>query len=791
MRRLLAVLTSVGLLLSMTATAIASPPIGDGGQEAIRNTGDAPWAPLPAKQQKDRQLAQEMVLANAAQGGGYLGNGENRVVRIKGDQFVELAREGEDSILTVLGEFGAGVATHEHEDEEENPIQVTHDGPAGPLHNQIAEPDRTVDNTTIWTPDFSEAYFESLLFAEDSTISMRNFYLQQSSGRYTVNGDVSQWVGVPNNAASYGANYCGDIVCADTWLFVNDAADSFASSFASTDELNAYLAQFDIWDRYDYNGNGNFDEADGYIDHYQAVHAGAGEETGGGAQGEDAIWSHRWYAYFGADGPDGTGPNEFGGVRIGESNYWIGDYTIEPENGGVGVFAHEFGHDLGLPDLYDTSGNVGGAENSTAFWTLMSSGSYGSSGKPRDGIGTQPMHMGNWEKFQLGWLNFDVAVAGVPSTHVLGPAEYNSLDAQGIFILLPDNVVPLELGAPFEGTQYYYSGADNNLDNLMYKEVTLPTEGDLVLDAQVRYQIEVDWDYAYAVISTDGGASWDGLETNLSTDTSPNGQNFGNGITGTTDGAWVPLTADLTAYAGDTVLIGFRYWTDVAAVEPGFQVDAIEIPGQPFDGAEADAGWTFDPAEGGFRVTTGSETQAFFNAYVLENRQYLGFDRSLKTGPYNFGFLNTKPDWVEHFPYQDGLLISYWNNQYGDNNVGDHPGGGLVLPIDAHPDLLHWGDGTLMRPRLQSFDSTFGLDKVPTQGLHLDGVRTRTGNKPAMPVFDDANSYWSNCDDHGCTGEHPGHYQPGWSSVDTPTTGTTVTVSQMLSKYVMEVLINQ
>ena len=34
---------------------------------------------------------------------------------------------------------------------------------------------------------------------------------------------------------------------------------------------------------------------------------------------------------------------------------WVGDYAIQPENGGLGVFTHEYGHDLGLPDLYDLS----------------------------------------------------------------------------------------------------------------------------------------------------------------------------------------------------------------------------------------------------------------------------------------------------------------------------------------------------------------------------------------------------------------------------------------------------
>ena len=161
-----------------------------------------------------------------------------------------------------------------------------------------------------------------------------------------------------------------------------------------------------MWDRYDYDGDGNFDEPDGYIDHFQSVHAGEGEETGGGAQGSNAIWSHRWYAFYNQHRLDRSRLQPRPAVSaIGNSSYWVGDYTIEPENGGVGVFAHEFGHDLDLPDLYDSVG-----DNATGFWTIMSSGSYGNDGTVD--IGSKPTHMGAWEKFQLGWLNYEVATAG-------------------------------------------------------------------------------------------------------------------------------------------------------------------------------------------------------------------------------------------------------------------------------------------------------------------------------------------------------------------------------------------
>ena len=236
---------------------------------------------------------------------------------------------------------------------------------------------------------------------------------------------------------------------------------------------------------------------------------------------------------------------------------------------------------------------------------------------------------------------------------------------------------------PYAGSYFYFSGSGNNLDNRMTRSVTLPA-GAVSLTAKVRYDIELDWDYAYLTVN---GAP---VPTNLSTNTNPNGQNFGQGITGSTGGNWVNLTANLSAYAGQTVTLGFRYWTDGAVAMPGLSLDEIAITGSPIDGAETDPGWAY----AGFLRTNGTVTLSYFNAYFGEYRQYRGYDDSLRTGPYNFGFLNnpTLQNWVEHFPYQDGLLVWYYDTSFPDNNVGDNCDagrcGGLVLPVDAHPDLL-------------------------------------------------------------------------------------------------------
>jgi immune inhibitor A len=328
-------------------------------------------------------------------------------------------------------------------------------------------------------------------------------------------------------------------------------------------------------------------------------------------------------------------------------------------------------------------------------------------------------------------LNYEVAVAGSKSTHKLGPAETNTKQAQALFVILPPKAVTDIIADPYDGDYFYYSGAGNNLDNLMSKTFDLAAGSSL--SAMANVQIEIDWDYAYLVVSTDGGSSWSSVETNLSTSTDPNGQNFGFGITGNS-GGWTALTADLSAYTGE-VMIGFRYWTDVAVVDPGFMIDNIEITGYPSDGAETGTGWTFE----GFRVTAGEESAFYNNYYVAEFRQYRGYDETLANA-YNFGFGG---NWVEHFPYQDGLLISYWDTSFTDNNVASHPGGGLLLPIDAHPEVMYDSNGDPWRNRIQTYDATFGLEPTDAITLHTDGVESIHPSLPAVPIFDDTIQYYT------------------------------------------------
>ncbi|MFF7599849.1 immune inhibitor A domain-containing protein [Streptomyces mirabilis] len=677
--------------------------------------------PLSKTQEAQREEALNQVISGDAK---VQDRNGSQVVKLKGkNKYVELGREKTDKIFTILVEFG-------------DQVDSRYGGTVGPLHNQIAAPDRTQDNSTAWQADYNQAHFQDLYFGTGkNTESLKKYYEKQSSGRYSVDGEVTDWVKVPYNEARYGSNKAST----GAWYAVQDGvtawvADQKAAGRSDAD-IKADLAKYDQWDRYDYDGDGNFNEPDGYIDHFQIVHAGEDESAGGGAQGEDAIWAHRWYA-FGTDaGATGPAGNKLGGAAIGDTGIWVGDYTIQPENGGLGVYAHEYGHDLGLPDEYDTTNS---AENSTGFWTLMSSGSWLGTGK--NAIGDLPGDMNSWDKLQLGWLNYDTAKAATKSKHKLGVAEYNTKNKQALVVSLPDKAVTTEIVAPAQGSTQWWSGSGNDLKNTLTRSVDLTGKSSAALTLDGWYDIEADFDYLYTEVSTDGGANWTALDGTVDGQPIPRDGSGKPALTGTVD-AYKKLAFPLDAYAGQKIDLRFRYQSDGGVALKGFAADEIAVTADGSalfsDNAEtADAAWT----AAGFSRVGASFTDDYPQYYIAENRQYVSYDKTLKTGPYNFGFSTTRPSWVEHYPYQNGLLIWKWDTSQKDNNVSAHAGSGLILPVDSHSTALKWSDGTLMRSRIQSYDSPFSLYRTDGLTLHSADVATKIPSKPGVPVFNDHTS---------------------------------------------------
>src|SRR5699024_4261290 len=136
----------------------------------------------------------------------------------------------------------------------------------------------------------------------------------------------------------------------------------------------------------------------------------------------------------------------------------------------------------------------------TGFWTLMSQGSYGNNGVAAEGIGDRPFHMNAWDKIQLGWLDYKSMFPGDNNASLkLRPPDATTKQDQAVIVVLPDKPVDFDFGAAYAGSKFYYSGSGNDLDTTMTKSVTLPA-GTPSLNAQIRTNIETDWDYAYVTV---------------------------------------------------------------------------------------------------------------------------------------------------------------------------------------------------------------------------------------------------------------------------------------------------
>ncbi len=148
-----------------------------------------------------------------------------------------------------------------------------------------------------------------------------------------------------------------------------------------------------------------------------------------------------------------------------------------------------------------------------------------------------------------------------------------------------DACTPAATGWTLGGFQYsptgfvgggYYSRNQNNLFSTI--TMALPLIVDAATDTllfKVNYNVEVDYDYGYVDVSTNGGATWTPIPGNITTSTNPNGLNRGDGFTGSS-GGWIDAIFPLTAYLGQEIMVRMVYVTDGGVIGSiGIRIDNI------------------------------------------------------------------------------------------------------------------------------------------------------------------------------------------------------------------------
>ncbi|MDD4051325.1 MAG: M6 family metalloprotease domain-containing protein, partial [candidate division Zixibacteria bacterium] len=301
-------------------------------------------------------------------------------------------------------------------------------------HDQLAlSRQTTADSTVVILVDFYDqladpantpAAFDSLLFSVDKnpTGSMKEFYLQNSYGQYVLGGKAFGWyqpLGV--NHQSY-----------DGYLDPDDAGDFNPAILVqwavAAADLDVDFSQFDT-------------DHDGVLNGVIIIHSGYGAEESGNTTD---IWSHM------SSSPISTND----GVTI-------MSYTIQPEKSfssrtmsAIGVFCHEWGHVMSLPDLYDTDGSCEGVGN----WSLMGAGNYNGGSK-------RPAHLDAWSKYWLGWLELTNITANTTGIEVpaieFNPVAYRlakggTLGTYEYFIVENREKIGFDDNLPGEGLLIYH-----------------------------------------------------------------------------------------------------------------------------------------------------------------------------------------------------------------------------------------------------------------------------------------------------------------------------------------------
>ncbi|MCR3759452.1 immune inhibitor A [Clostridium felsineum] len=584
----------------------------------------------------------------------------------------------------------------------------------------------TPKDTDMYYKDYPTSHYQDMIFGPngytgpngENFVSLKQYYNKQSGGSYDINGTVVGWYKAQHPAAYYGANQGGDN---------SPRARDLVKEALTEAAKHIDLKQFDVKDPYDLNGDGNLNEPDGIIDHLMIIHSGMGEEAGGGSIGTDAIWSHSSKVY---DMENGTAkPWKIPGTDM--SAY---PYTIMPEDGAAGVFCHEFGHDLGLPDEYDTQ--YSGKGEPVGYWSIMSDGSWSGTipGTEPSGFSAydkeyfQKRYGGNW--FHGNTIDLS-QLDKKGKKYTLDAASEKSVNNDFVKVTLPKKSTTIT--KPSSGNYLYFSGKGDNLSNSMLTTIDLTNATSADFNFKTWYNIEQDWDYGSVQVQIAGTNTWTSIPGNITTTTNPNNQNPGNGITGKSNG-WTDAKFDLKDYIGKKITLKLNYWTDAGGDMDGLYVDDLSLN---IDGKQA----FLDDAEGtashfilnGFTKDSGVKLTDQY--YLMELRNHYGTDSGL--GHIKRG--------ASIMSYDPGVLVWYVDNLYSDNWTGIHPGHGFLSVVDADQHLLRWSDGSLAENRYEMHDAAFTTKK--SEKMFLDYTNSSTPRTltddviSKHPTFEDDRTY--------------------------------------------------
>ena len=200
------------------------------------------------------------------------------------------------------------------------------------------------DRSMTFSKAQTEAFFSQV----------QRYFSENSFGAFIPDFTVSTNVHTLGTMATYGADCGGNVACHD-------------------DELQSDTIQAEASVGTDFT----------IFDHIMIYHAGEGQETSN-------VTTDIWSLYFPL--PIKIQGKDFEG------------FTIVPEQeagnaSALGVVCHEYGHQLGLPDLYDTA--FSGGRSTVGVWDIMD---YPYAEAPGEPLGGNPTHLGAWSKKFLGFI---------------------------------------------------------------------------------------------------------------------------------------------------------------------------------------------------------------------------------------------------------------------------------------------------------------------------------------------------------------------------------------------------